>query len=158
MHEGRRWPWFGLALLIIIVDQLAKLYFNGSYGYGETRSMVPGLLNFTLIYNPGAAFSFLANAGGWQKHLFTLLAFVVSGWLGWNLLQRRFSCLMRWAAACIMGGALGNVIDRMVYGHVVDFIQFYFHNWYYPAFNLADASICLGAGLMVLDSLKQPAR
>ncbi|TDR73551.1 signal peptidase II [Paludibacterium purpuratum] len=158
MHDVRRWPWFGIALLIIVSDQLAKLYFNGTYQYGETRAVIPGLFNFTLIYNPGAAFSFLADAGGWQKHVFTVLAFAVSGWLGWNILRGHFSCLMRWAAALIMGGALGNVIDRMAYGHVVDFIQVYYHDWYYPAFNLADSAICIGAALMVLDSLRKPNR
>lgn len=158
MHERRSWPWFLMACTIIVLDQIAKLYFNGSYQYGETRAVIPGLFNFTLVYNPGAAFSFLANAGGWQKHVFTVLAFAVSGWLGWNLLRGRFSCLMSWAAAFIMGGALGNVIDRLLYGHVVDFIQVYYHDWYYPAFNLADSFICAGAALMVIDSLKKPAR
>jgi len=157
MREGRRsWPWFVLALLIIVADQMAKWYFNSSYQYDEVRSVIPGLLSFTLRYNPGAAFNFLADAGGWQKHVFTLLAFLVSGWLGWNIVKGRFSCLMNWAGAFIIGGALGNVVDRLVYGHVVDFIVFYYHDWYYPAFNLADSFICSGAFLMVLDSLKKP--
>jgi signal peptidase II len=158
MHERRSWPWFAMACTIIVLDQLAKLYINGHYLYGETRAVIPGLFNLTLIYNPGAAFSFLAEAGGWQKHVFTVLAFIVSGWLGWNLRAGRFSLLMSWAAAFIMGGALGNVIDRLVYGHVIDFIQVYYHDWYYPAFNLADSFICVGAGLMVIDSLRKPAR
>jgi signal peptidase II len=156
--HGARWPWFAIALLIILLDQSAKWYFNGHYQYGETRAVLPGLFNFTLLYNPGAAFNFLANAGGWQKQLFSLLAFAVSGWLAWNIVQRRFSSLMNAAAACIMGGALGNVVDRLLYGHVVDFIQVYYHDWYYPAFNLADSFICTGAALMVLDSLRAPAR
>jgi len=158
MLDGRRWPWFGMALLIIVLDQLAKLYFNGTYQYAETRAVIPGLFNFTLIYNPGAAFSFLADAGGWQKHLFTVLAFAVSIWLAWNIVHGRFSRLMCWAATFIMGGAIGNVIDRVAYGHVIDFIQVYYHNWYYPAFNLADSFICVGAALMVLDSLRKPSR
>jgi len=156
-RSHRSWPWFAMACTIIVLDQLAKLYFNGSYQYGEARSVIPGFFNFTLIYNPGAAFSFLADAGGWQKHVFTVLAFLVSGWLGLNLVRGRFSCLMSWAAAFIMGGALGNVIDRLAYGHVIDFIQIYYHNWYYPAFNLADSFICVGAALMVIDSLRRPA-
>lgn len=158
MPQAKGWPkWLGLALLVIVLDQLSKLYFNGHYQFGEMREVIPGVFNFTLLYNPGAAFSFLADAGGWQKHLFSLLAFAVSGWLGFNIIKGRFSGLMNLAAAFIMGGALGNVIDRMVYGHVIDFIQIhYYASWYYPAFNLADSFICVGAALMVIDSLKKP--
>jgi len=156
--QGQRWPWFALAVAIIVFDQLAKLYFNGSYEYGVPHAVIPGVLNFTLMYNPGAAFSFLASAGGWQKHVFSVLAFIVSGWLAWNIAKGRFSCLMNWAGAFIIGGALGNVVDRLAYGHVVDFIQVYYRDWYYPTFNLADSFICVGAALMVLDSFKKPAR
>nr|WP_294867909.1 signal peptidase II [uncultured Pseudogulbenkiania sp.] len=151
--------WFVLALLVIVLDQLSKVYFNSQYQFGEVREVVPGFFGFTLLYNPGAAFSFLAGAGGWQKHLFTLLAFAVSGWLGWSIVKGHFSCRMNLAAAFIMGGALGNVIDRMLHGHVIDFILVHYYNaWYYPAFNLADSFICVGAGLMVLDGLKKPSR
>lgn len=149
--------WFVLAAVIIVLDQLTKVYFNGSYQYGEQREVIPALLNFTLLYNPGAAFSFLADAGGWQKFFFSGLAFAVSGWLGWQIVQRQFSSLMNLAAAFIMGGALGNVIDRLIHGHVIDFIQVHWQqSWYYPAFNIADSFICVGAVLMVLDSFKQP--
>lgn len=147
--------WFAIALLVIVLDQLTKIYFNGSYQFGEQREVIPGVLNFTLLYNPGAAFSFLAGAGGWQKYFFTLLAFGVSGWLGWNIVKGRFSCLMNLAASFIIGGALGNVIDRMIHGHVIDFIQVHWQqSWYYPAFNVADSFICVGAALMVLDSFR----
>lgn len=149
--------WFVLAVAIIVLDQLTKVYFNGSYQYGEQREVIPAVLNFTLLYNPGAAFSFLADAGGWQKFFFTGLAFAVSGWLGWQVVQRKFSALMNWAAAFIIGGALGNVIDRLIHGHVIDFIQVHWQqSWYYPAFNIADSFICVGAALMVLDSFRQP--
>ncbi|MFC3533423.1 signal peptidase II [Vogesella facilis] len=149
--------WFALALLVIVLDQLTKIYFNGSYQYGEQREVIPGVLNFTLLYNPGAAFSFLAGAGGWQKYFFTLLAFGVSGWLGWNIVRGHFGCLMNLAASFIIGGALGNVIDRMLHGHVIDFIQVHWQqSWYYPAFNVADSFICVGAALMVIDSLRKP--
>jgi len=147
----------GLALLVIVLDQFSKIYFNTQYQFGEMRDVIPGYFSFTLIYNPGAAFSFLRDAGGWQKYLFTLLALGVSGYLGWNIIRGRFSRLMNIAASFIMGGAIGNVIDRLAYGHVVDFILVHYqHSWYYPAFNLADSFICVGAALMVLDSLKQP--
>jgi signal peptidase II len=155
--SARRLPWFVLALLIVLFDQLSKWYFNSHYQPGEMHAVIPGFFSFILLFNPGAAFSFLANAGGWQKHLFTLLAVLVSGWLGWNIARQRFTVLMCCAAAFIMGGAIGNVIDRFAYGHVIDFILLYYHNWFYPAFNLADSFICVGAVLMVLDSLKKPA-
>ena len=158
--QSNNWPkWLGLALLVIVLDQLSKIYFNSQYQIGEMRDVIPDYFGFTLIYNPGAAFSFLHNAGGWQKYLFTLLALVVSAYLGWNIIKGRFSTLMNLAASFIMGGAIGNVIDRMAYGHVVDFILVHYQNsWYYPAFNLADSFICTGAVLMVLDSLKQSGR
>ncbi|MBV8680441.1 MAG: lipoprotein signal peptidase [Aquitalea sp.] len=153
-----RWPrWMGLALLVIVLDQLSKIYFNSQYQYGDMQDVIPGYFSFTLIYNPGAAFSFLRDAGGWQKYLFTVLALAVSAYLGWNIIKGRFSTLMNVAASFIIGGAIGNVIDRLAYGHVVDFILVHYqHSWYYPAFNLADSFICVGAVLMVLDSLKQP--
>lgn len=155
-RQGRGgFKWLLLSLAIIVLDQASKVYFNGSYQYGEQREVIPGVFNFTLLYNPGAAFSFLADAGGWQKYFFTLLAFAVSGWLFWNIVKGRFSALMNLAGAFIAGGALGNVVDRMIHGHVVDFIQVHWYNaWYYPAFNLADSFICVGAALMVIDSFK----
>lgn len=156
--QSRRWLWLALACLAIVLDQLTKIYFNTNYYYGEVREVIPGFFNFTLVYNPGAAFSFLADAGGWQKYLFTLLAFVVVGWLGQGIWRRRFSTLMNIAAALIIGGALGNVFDRWQHGHVVDFLQFYYRSWYYPSFNIADTCICIGAALMVIDSFRKPAK
>ena len=155
MPEAVRW--FVLSALVIVLDQLSKVYFNGAYQYGEVREVIPGLFNFVLVYNPGAAYSFLADAGGWQKFFFTALAFAVSGWLGWQMLRGGQSRMMNLAGALIIGGALGNVIDRLIHGHVIDFIQVYYQHYYWPAFNLADSAICLGAALMVLDSFRQPA-
>ena len=155
MHKVARW--FALSALVIVLDQWSKTYFNSAYQYGEIREVIPGLLNFVLAYNPGAAFSFLADAGGWQKFFFTALAFAVSGWLGWQMLRGGQSRMMNLASALIIGGALGNVIDRLIHGHVIDFIQVYYQHYYWPAFNLADSAICLGAALMVLDSFRQPA-
>ena len=155
MPEAVRW--FVLSALVIVLDQLSKVYFNGAYQFGEVREVIPGLFNFVLVYNPGAAFSFLADAGGWQKFFFTALAFAVSGWLGWQMLRGGQSRMMNLAGALIIGGALGNVIDRLIHGHVIDFIQVYYQHYYWPAFNLADSAICLGAALMVLDSFRQPA-
>lgn len=149
--------WFALALAIIAGDQLTKIYFNSHYQFGELREVIPGYFGFTLLYNPGAAFSFLADAGGWQKFFFTGLAFAVSGWLGWNIIKGKFHPLMNLAASFIIGGALGNVIDRLLHGHVIDFIQVHHYtNWYYPAFNIADSFIVVGAVLMVIDSIRHP--
>ena len=155
MPEAVRW--FVLSALVIVLDQLSKVYFNGAYQYGEVREVIPGLFNFVLVYNPGAAFSFLADAGGWQKFFFTALAFAVSGWLGWQMVRGGQSRMMNLASALIIGGALGNVIDRLIHGHVIDFIQVYYQHYYWPAFNLADSAICRCAALMVLDSFRQPA-
>ena len=109
----------------------------------------------TLVYNPGAAFSFLANMGGAQRYIFVVLAFAISIWLGWNVVKGGFGRLGNWAAAMIIGGAMGNVIDRFLHGQVVDFLLFYWQNHYYPAFNVADSFICVGAFLLVLESFAQ---
>lgn len=149
--------WLLLSVLVIVLDQLSKVYFNGAYQYGEVREVIPGFFNFVLVYNPGAAFSFLASAGGWQKFFFTALAFAVSGWLGWQIVRGGQGRMMNLSGALIIGGALGNVIDRLIHGHVIDFIQLHYQHYYWPAFNLADSAICLGAALMVADSFRQPA-
>lgn len=143
--------WLLLALGVIVLDQVSKQAILAKFTYGEQLAIIPGFFNLTLAFNPGAAFSFLADAGGWQRHFFTLLAFAISGGIIWLLKKHvdepRF-CLQ---LALILGGALGNAIDRLIYGHVVDFIQVYYQQWYYPAFNIADSAICVGVGLMLLD-------
>ena len=145
--------WLGLAALVIVLDQLTKLYFDSTFSYGQRVNVLP-VFDFTLMYNRGAAFSFLASEQGWQRWLFTGLGLVAAAVIVWLLRraqgqQPRF-CL---ALTLILGGALGNVIDRMAYGHVVDFLLFYWRDWYYPAFNLADVAITCGAVLLVLDEL-----
>ena len=145
-----------LAALVLVLDQASKLAVLRLIEPYQTIPVVPGF-NLTLAFNRGASFSFLADAGGWQKFFFTALAFAVSGWLGWQMLRGGQSRMMNLAGALIIGGALGNVIDRLIHGHVIDFIQVYYQHYYWPAFNLADSAICLGAALMVLDSFRQPA-
>jgi signal peptidase II len=154
--QARVWTkWMGLALLVIVLDQLSKIYFNSQYQFGAAGCHTR-LFWLHSDLQPGCSIQFLRDAGGWQKYLFTLLALAVSGYLGWNIIKGRFSRLMNVAASFIIGGAIGNVIDRLAYGHVVDFILVHYqHSWYYPAFNLADSFICVGAVLMVLDSMKQ---
>lgn len=152
--RNRRGIWLVLSVLVIVLDQASKLYFEQHFQYLEVRPVIEGFFNWTLVYNPGAAFSFLADAGGWQRHFFTLLAAGVSLWLGWGILRGQQSQRMNAASALIIGGAIGNVIDRVVYGHVIDFIQIYWQDFYWPAFNIADSAICIGAVLMVLDGLR----
>ncbi|MCY1504332.1 Lipoprotein signal peptidase [compost metagenome] len=144
--------WLAIALAIIVLDQLTKVYFNTEFQYGQRVNLLP-FFDFTLVYNRGAAFSFLASEEGWQRWLFTGLgcvaAVVITIILRRTHGQPRF-CL---ALTLILGGAIGNVIDRVVHGHVVDFLLFYWNNWQFPAFNLADVGITCGAVLLVLDEL-----
>lgn len=144
--------WLLGALGIVVLDQASKLAITSHFSLYERLSVIPGFFNLTLAYNPGAAFSFLADAGGWQRHFFTVLALAVS--IGIIIMIRRHLAERRFCLqlTLILGGAVGNLIDRVIYGHVIDFIQVYYQNWYYPAFNIADSAICIGVGLMLLDS------
>ena len=144
--------WLSIALLIILLDQLTKIHFDRAFQYGERLNVLP-FFDLTLLYNRGAAFSFLANQEGWQRWFFTALgiaaAILIIGLLRRAKGQTRFSL----ALSMILGGALGNVIDRAVYGHVVDFLLFYWNDWHFPAFNLADVGISCGAMLLILDEI-----
>ncbi|GGP24311.1 signal peptidase II [Silvimonas amylolytica] len=148
--------WLIVAALVIVADQITKLLIQSHFQFGEMYTLIPGCFSLTLTYNLGAAFSFLANAGGWQRHFFTVLALVVSGVIIYTLRRHHQQARFSLALALILGGALGNVIDRVAYGHVVDFILVYWKNWYYPAFNVADSAICVGAALLVIDSIARP--
>ena len=158
-----------LSVLAIVLDQLSKwlvihnipapIYDEQGYILGATRiNVIPSFFDLTHVYNPGAAFSFLANAGGWQVVFFTVLAFAISAWLLWSVRQGHFASWGNWGAAAIVGGALGNVIDRFVHGHVIDFLLFYVQPYYYPAFNVADSFICVGAVMLVIDGIRQSKR
>jgi signal peptidase II len=153
------WGWFALAGVVIMLDQFIKRLILGWVAYQDTIP-VTSFFNIVHVYNKGAAFSFLANAGGWQRWFFTGLAIMVSVFIIvmiWRHTSQRLFCF---ALALILGGAIGNVIDRVVYGYVVDFIQVHFR-WlepmfpggYFPAFNLADSAITLGAVSLILDEL-----
>lgn len=154
--------WYGLALLVIVLDQFSKRWIATHFQYHESLP-ITSFFNLFLTYNPGAAFSFLASAGGWQRHLFTALALVVSGVIINILRKQHGETLFASSMALILGGALGNVIDRIAYGHVIDFLDFHGSIFTmilgapnFPAFNIADSAICVGAGLMVLDSFLKP--
>ena len=145
-----RWLW--LAGLLVVLDQLSKLGFDAQLKYGERIHVLP-FFDFTLLYNPGAAFSFLADETGWQRWFFTVLAVAASAFIVWMMRKNTTQHRMMLALTLILGGAIGNVMDRIAYGHVVDFLLFYWRNWYYPAFNVADICITLGAMLLILDEL-----
>ncbi|GAA5785025.1 signal peptidase II [Chitiniphilus shinanonensis] len=151
---GAFWRWIAVAIAVILFDQITKHAIEASFAYGEQLPVIPGFFNLTLAYNPGAAFSFLADAGGWQRHFFTVLALAVSAWIVFMLRRHHGEARLSLALSLIMGGALGNVIDRILLGHVIDFIHVYYRDWNYPAFNLADSAICVGAALMVWDSFR----
>lgn len=144
--------WYGLAGLVVVLDQLSKWAVLASLQFGESIYVAP-FWNWVLTYNPGAAFSFLADQPGWQRWLFTLLALGVSGWIALELKKHPEQKLLALALALVMGGALGNVIDRIRFGAVVDFIQWHVAGYYWPAFNVADSAITVGAVLLVLGQL-----
>ena len=144
--------WLVLAGCLLIVDQLTKLWFDSSLRYGERVQVLP-FFDFTLLYNPGAAFSFLADQAGWQRWLFTVLGLGAAVFMLWMMHTNRTQQRLLLALALILSGAIGNVIDRIAYGHVIDFLLFYWQNWYYPAFNVADSCITLGAILLILDEI-----
>lgn len=143
--------WLLLALGVIVLDQASKQAVLAKFVYGEQLAIIPGFFNLTLAFNTGAAFSFLADAGGWQRHFFTILAIVISAGIVWLLRKHADEPRFCLQLSLVLGGALGNAIDRLLYGHVVDFIQVYYQQWYYPAFNIADSAICIGVVLMLID-------
>ncbi|MBV1776288.1 signal peptidase II [Burkholderiaceae bacterium DAT-1] len=149
MHKGMV-RWLVLAVVVIVLDQITKLYITSHFAYGEVLRVLD-VFNITFVYNPGAAFSFLHDAGGWQRYLFTAFALIVSGVIVYLLRKHHEETLFAGAISLVMGGAIGNVIDRMAYGKVVDFLDFHWGLAHFPAFNVADSAICIGAGLMILD-------
>ncbi len=150
MPEAARW--YGLAALVIALDQLSKWVVLNNLDYGQSITVTP-FWNWVLTFNPGAAFSFLADQSGWQRWFFTLLALAVSIWIAVMLYRHPQQKLASLSLALILGGALGNVIDRLRFGAVVDFIQWHAAGYYWPAFNVADAAITVGAALLVVEQL-----
>ncbi|WP_028455886.1 signal peptidase II [Chitinilyticum litopenaei] len=147
--------WLLLALGVLALDQITKHGIELSFNKGESLTVIPGFFNLTLAYNPGAAFSFLADAGGWQRHFFTALALGVSAYIVVLLKKHQHETRFALALAMILGGAIGNAIDRMIFGHVIDFLDFYLGARHYPAFNLADSAIVGGAALIIWDSYRR---
>lgn len=148
--------WVWLSVVVFVIDQITKFWFDNNLQMYERITVVPQVLDWTLAYNTGAAFSFLAGASGWQRWLFTLIAVVVSVVL--VVWMKRLKPDETWLAvglALVLGGALGNLVDRVIFGHVVDFILVHWQSsWYFPAFNIADSAITVGAVLLALDMFK----
>jgi signal peptidase II len=151
--------WAPLGLLVILLDQTSKAVMESRFELFQVRGILP-FLELTLLYNTGAAFSFLAGASGWQRWFFIALGMTVSlGILLWlRTLEARRHALLAAGLSLIFGGALGNVIDRIWHGYVIDFIHFHWRQWEFPAFNVADAAITVGAAFLILDALLERRR
>src|SRR5450631_856366 len=146
--------WFSLSALVIVLDQLSKAWITSHFTFGESFTVL-GVFNLVLAHNTGAAFSFLDDAGGMQRWLFSIIAIAASVWIVVLLRKHAALTLFAFALSLILGGALGNLIDRVSYGYVVDFLSFHWDEHYFPAFNLADSAITCGAFLLILDSFKE---
>ena len=151
------WPWLGWAAIVLIVDQFTKTLILGYYRLGD-HTPVTSFFNVVRAHNTGAAFSFLADHSGWQRWFFTAIGIAAAGFIVWMLKSHPGQKLFSFALASILGGAIGNVIDRMLHGYVVDFLDFYWGNWHFPAFNVADSAITLGAICLVLDEIRRVRR
>jgi signal peptidase II len=156
--------WLGLALLVIVLDQFTKTLIVDGFQLGDVRP-VTSFFSLVRAHNTGAAFSFLAGASGWQRWFFIALGVVATGFIVWMLRTHPTQKLFCLAVTMIMGGALGNVLDRALHGHVIDFLQFrfsilepVFRGGYFPSFNLADSAITLGAVLLIVDELRRVGR
>jgi signal peptidase II len=149
---GAMLPWLGLALIIFIADQFTKVLILGYYQLGDA-TRVTSFFNVVRVHNSGAAFSFLANAGGWQRWFFTGIGIAATLFIVWMLRAHAGQKLFSFALSCILGGAVGNVVDRLLHGYVVDFLDFHYAGWHFPAFNIADGAITIGAVCLILDEV-----
>ncbi len=155
------WFWLSLAFIIILLDQITKVLIVGGYKLGDS-TLVTSFFNVVRAHNTGAAFSFLANAGGWQRWFFTGIGIAAALFITYLLKAHAGQKLFSFAMACILGGAIGNVIDRVLYGYVVDFLDFHwaflspmFHDGHFPVFNVADSAITVGAVCLIWDELRR---
>ena len=146
------WPWLGIALVVMVLDQVTKTMIAGTMQLGDVRTITP-FFDIVRAHNRGAAFSFLSDASGWQRWFFTGIGAAAAIFIVWMLKRHGGQRLFSWALALILGGAVGNVIDRLLHGHVIDFVQVHWRSAYFPAFNVADSAITIGAVLLILDEL-----
>lgn len=151
------WRWWWLILGFIVLDQLTKQLVHQQMALYDSIELLP-FFNLTYVRNYGAAFSFLSDAGGWQRWFFTLIAVVISIVIAvWLSRTGRAQHKLTIALALVLAGAIGNLIDRLLFGYVIDFFHLFYQNWHYPAFNIADSVICIGAGLLIWDSFRSKA-
>ena len=146
------WPWLAWAVVLLIADQVTKTLILDNYRLGDS-TFITSFFNIVRAHNTGAAFSFLADAGGWQRWLFTGIGVAATIFIVWQLRAHPGQKLFSFALSSILGGAVGNVVDRLMHGYVVDFLQFHYAGWYFPSFNLADSAITVGAACLILDEL-----
>ena len=151
-RSGSLLPWLGIALIVILIDQFTKTLILGTFQLNDSHT-VTSFFNVVRVHNTGAAFSFLAGAGGWQRWFFVGLGAAAALFIVWMLRSHSGQRLFSGALALILGGALGNVIDRLMHGYVVDFIQVHYQSSYFPSFNVADSAITVGAVCLILDEL-----
>jgi signal peptidase II len=149
---GGMLQWLGLAFILLLADQFTKILIVGYYHLGDS-TYVTSFFNVVRVHNTGAAFSFLAQAGGWQRWFFTGIGVIAAAVIVWMIRAHPGQKLFCFAMACILSGAIGNVIDRLLYGYVVDFLDFHWAGWHFPAFNVADSAITIGAACLILDEL-----
>lgn len=143
--------WLAMSLIVILLDQLSKHWISQTLNYGESAQVTP-FFNLVLTYNRGAAFSFLNDAGGWQHYFFSGIAIIASVIMVWLLYRHTQEKLFSFAVSLILGGAIGNLIDRLNYGYVIDFLLFYIRSYHWPAFNIADSAITCGAIILIWKS------
>lgn len=152
-----RWlRWLGISVIVLLLDQVTKYAISASFQYNESKVILP-FFNLVLAHNTGAAFSFLAGASGWQREFFIVVSTVISVVLLWMLRQQHANRLLATALALVLGGAFGNLYDRVLHGYVIDFVQLHAFGHAWPAFNVADSAIFVGAALLIWDSFRQPA-
>lgn len=149
--------WLGLAFILLIADQFTKVLILGYYHLGDS-TYVTSFFNIVRAHNSGAAFSFLAGASGWQRWFFTVIGLAAVLFILWMLKSHPGQRLFSFSMACILGGAIGNVIDRLLHGYVIDFLDFHLRSWHFPAFNVADSAITIGAACLILDELRRVRR
>jgi signal peptidase II len=149
--------WLGIAALIVVLDQLTKALIVHAFALGDSRT-ITSFFNLVRVHNTGAAFSFLAGASGWQRWFFVGVGGVATLFILWMLRSHGGQRLFAASLSLILGGAVGNVVDRVLHGHVVDFIQVHWGGWYFPSFNVADSAITVGAVLLIADELRRVRR
>ena len=163
-HAASLGLWLGLALVILLADQFTKLLIVGSFQLGDSQTLT-SFFNLVRVHNSGAAFSFLASAGGWQRWFFTGIGVIATVFIVYLLRSHASQTLFCFALALVLGGAVGNVIDRLLYGHVIDFLDFHwdglaplFFEGHFPAFNIADSAISVGTVCLIVDELRRVKR